>query len=170
MLKPLLRITVLAALLVSLGEFAAGVAAETAHSADASLHWEWTGKGHFPQAFSLTIMRLPNGDSWAQLEEWGPLRSVDGWGELQRSYQMNFGSIRQVGDRNFMLLPELHRAAEFTIAADGILHLHWFALATEKPVDADLLSARQSHSLSDLPEAMKPSWFPSPKAKAPSQG
>jgi hypothetical protein len=97
------------------------------------------------------------------LEEWEQLKSVDGWGELQRSHKTTFGSIRQIGNRSFIVLAGLQRAAEYTIAADGVLRLSWFTPATPEPAEADLLLMRQPGAISDLPEEMRPSWAPSPQ-------
>jgi hypothetical protein len=168
-MKTLLRSIML---VVAFGGFAETAAvtravAETATHPGASLRWEWSGSGHFPRTFSLTLMHSPEGTSFALLEEWGQLKSVDGWGELQRSHKMTFGSVRKIGDRNFIVLAGVPRAAEFTIAADGVLHLTWFARTTPEPTEADLLSDRASGTASDLPEEMRPSWAPYPKPAGP---
>jgi hypothetical protein len=158
---PILRMITLAACLTTLG--ASLIASAAADEARPAMHWDWSGAGHFPQRYELTLLPLPDGRSMAWLDDVGPLRSVDGWGELQRSHRMIAGSVRRIDDRNFILFSELQRAAEFTIAADGVLQMAWFRLTTDAPRDADLLAGRQTHRTYDLPEAMKPAWSPSPK-------
>jgi hypothetical protein len=161
----LLRILLLVALGVCVATEAVtcAAAAEPAPKSGDTLYWRWSGDGYFAQAFGLTLLHPPGAKSFVLLEEWGKLESGDGWKELQRSYQMTYGSIRQIGDRNFIVFAELQRAAEFTIAADGVLQLQWFPIATPKPADTELLSRRGR--IPGLPDEMKPGWEPSPGAK-----
>jgi hypothetical protein len=45
---------------------------------------------------------MMKGREVAILDDWGKLRSVGGWGELQRSHSMTVGAIRRIGDRAFI--------------------------------------------------------------------
>ena len=152
-MAPSLRTTILAAIFATT---VAGSASAVAADGATTLHWRWSGAGHFPQEFQLTIYSLPDGRSAAWLDELGPLKSVGGWGELQRYHRMIAGSVRAIANRKFIVFAELDRAAEFTIGSDGVLHLYWFYLAVDAPLEADLLAGRQAQPTSGLPEEMTP--------------
>jgi hypothetical protein len=160
----LLRILLLVALAISAAtEAAKSVAASESVPSDL-LHWKWSGDGYYA---GLTLMAAPGGECVMLFEEWGKLTSGDHWKELQRSYQMTYGSIHQLGDRTFIVFAELQRAAEFTIAVDGVLQLQWFPIATSKPADAELLSGRLAGRIPGLPTEMKAYWEPLSKRGSP---
>jgi hypothetical protein len=132
-------------------------------NASPSLRWEWVGAGRFPPEFSLTIQSAPGGNSFAILDELGPLESKPGWGELQRSHTTHFARIRQVGEKHFLVFAELRRAAEIAIAVDGALKLAWFSLTEQAPSDDALAKGRLETAFHDFPEEMRPSWTPAPR-------
>lgn len=137
---------------------AAPIAASPIKAADSSsLKWSWQGDGNFPSGISLSLSTNPEGLTLVILDEWGALKNVDGWGELQRSRTVSFGTVRRVDGRNFIVLAERRQSAEFHIARDGVLQLHWFDLGSASPSDQDLLTDHPAASSASWPQEMKPS-------------
>lgn len=122
---------------------------------DVALRWSWAGSGTFPRTVTLSIENL-HGQEMVLLEEWSELRSVDGWGEMQRSHRLVVGSVRHVGDRRFIVLSDRQQSAEIILKDGGALQLRWFGLGTSSPADSDLLAPAAMPAPSEWPDLMLP--------------
>ena len=141
--------------------------AEPPPARDNAQEWTWQGGGGFPEIIALSILQDANGDSVVILDEWGELRSVGGWGELQRTHTLTAGTIRRIGGRAFIVLPEQRTAAEFEVTPDRVLHLRWFGLETSAPSEQELLAGSHPLYLGGRPREMKPAGAPGAAARQP---
>src|SRR5690242_2613613 len=67
--------------------------------------WLWKGPGNFPETLLLT-MGARQKTGLVEVRRTEPLRSVDGWGELQQDETTDFAIMRTVNQRSFLIFSD----------------------------------------------------------------